>query len=565
MSSTPSDPQFGPMVDDVAARVRRTAAMRKIDTVGAPEPRPRSVKTSRTVPPPAAALFVLLALGTAWTVSALLPDEEPGPEPAPSLQEEGTAAGPDRLAEFAAPGPHIREDIPPEFDRAEDPPHPDPSTPPVSTQAAITESLPPSDEPFCRPAHACAPQPVATSLPTTPSPASVAEPAAPPVVRHIITIEPGDSLLGIIGNHEVPTPAILAAVAGLEPNFDPSALHVGDKLAFVLESPIHSDEEDAPSTLLELAILPRNKSKAGHHWQGASYGTRKVIEVIDGVSELRIPPNPKDSIRYLTGSVRSNFYQAAINAGASSDETLALISILEGSLDFSRDVRKNDRFEALIEGDEGKRASVRYVSFTGHQNNITYYRTDFADGSSGHYDAQGRSYDNLLNFTPLKNSRVTSGYGFRLHPIRRAPHLHRGIDFRARNGTPIPAAGAGVVVERGWRGGYGRYLRVRHNGRYMTAYAHMKGFAKGTNIGSRIKRGQVIGYVGSSGMSTGPHLHFEVLVDGRHADPRKVGNVRAPHLSESRLAAFHELTTKTDTLVERMRTLKVAEAAREQQ
>ena len=265
--------------------------------------------------------------------------------------------------------------------------------------------------------------------------------------------------------------------------------------------------------------------------------------------------------RFLNVTIESSFYQAARKAGTTYAEINAMTEILGLSIDFRKDIRRGDRIEALIEEGPDAKQAIRYVSLVSDRRNHTFYRVEFVDGHHGYFDADGRSLDDFLDPRPLSGARISSRYGPRIHPIRKAYHVHRGTDFAAPSGTPIPAAGPGVVVEKGWRGGHGRYVRIRHNGRYMTAYAHMKGYAKGIEIGSRVTRGQIIGYVGSSGLSTGPHLHFEVLVDGVHVDPQKLSPIAGASITGDRKTQFAEVVARIDHAVESHRLAATGETA----
>ena len=150
---------------------------------------------------------------------------------------------------------------------------------------------------------------------------------------------------------------------------------------------------------------------------------------------------------------------------------------------------------------------------------MQFYRFETEPGAFEYFDARGQGARRALLATPVDSVRITSSYGRRRHPILGYNMMHRGVDFGAPTGTPIRAAGDGTVVSRGWKGAYGRYIRIRHRNGYQTAYAHLSRYAKGLRRGGRVKQGQVIGYVGSSGRSTGPHLHYEVLVNGRQVNP----------------------------------------------
>ena len=153
---------------------------------------------------------------------------------------------------------------------------------------------------------------------------------------------------------------------------------------------------------------------------------------------------------------------------------------------------------------------------------VRRYRYTPKSGVTDYFDEKGQSVRKTLMRTPIDGARLSSGYGMRKHPILGYSRMHKGVDFAAPRGTPIYAAGDGVVEMAGRNGGYGNYVRLRHTGSYKTAYAHMRGFAKGIRAGVRVKQGQVIGYVGTTGRSTGPHLHYEVMVDNKQTNPRSI-------------------------------------------
>lgn len=360
-----------------------------------------------------------------------------------------------------------------------------------------------------------------------------------PVTRHVVTIQPGDTMIGLLRGVDVPAADALSAIRELEPDFDPATLRTGAKLEFVIDTPVASEEEEAPSKLLALTVSQRRKGEDhSYAWSGDSFAGRTVIDIIDGVAGLRETIPAEWEWTYYAGEIESTFYEAALEEGLSAREVHGLVRILEGSVDFSRDMRVGDTFEALTARKEDARSQVFYVGLNRRNSRDSYYRADFVDGTSGYFDREGNSHVNLINNRPLRGARVTSGFGRRMHPIRKVIHQHTGTDFRAPHGTAIPAAGNGIVVQQGWRGGYGRYLRIRHNSTYMTGYAHLQGFADGLRVGKRVKRGQTIGYVGSSGLSTGPHLHFEVYRDGRAINPLKLESVRERRLVGDVFDAF---------------------------
>ena len=167
------------------------------------------------------------------------------------------------------------------------------------------------------------------------------------------------------------------------------------------------------------------------------------------------------------------------------------------------------------------------------------YRHETSDGEVDYFDAKGRSSRKALIMTPIDGARISSGFGRRKHPILGYTKMHRGTDFAAPSGTPVYAAGNGVVEKAGRNGGYGQYIRIRHNGTYKTAYAHLSGYARGITSGARVKQGEVIGYVGTTGRSTGPHLHYEVLLENKQINPKKLNLPSGRTLTGKELARFN--------------------------
>ena len=189
-------------------------------------------------------------------------------------------------------------------------------------------------------------------------------------------------------------------------------------------------------------------------------------------------------------------------------------------VDFQRDIRKQDSFQIMYEilsDNSGKiieTGNILYANLklSGEDNSLYYFDKD---GSEGHFDKNGKSIQKALMKTPINGARLSSPFGMRKHPIDGYNKMHRGTDFAAPMGTPIMASGNGVVKKAGWCGGGGNCVVIKHNSTYQTVYAHMSKFASGIRSGKRVKQGQTIGYVGSTGKSTGPHLHYEVIVNGK--------------------------------------------------
>ncbi len=202
--------------------------------------------------------------------------------------------------------------------------------------------------------------------------------------------------------------------------------------------------------------------------------------------------------------------------------------ILGFDIDFEREIRAGDAFSVLYEakygpdGDYLGDGAFLYGEFKNGGKVLKIYRHEAKDGKVSYYNEEGKGAQKALKRTPIRNARISSKYGNRRHPILGYTKKHNGIDFAAGSGTPIPAGGSGVIVYRGSRGGYGNYVKIRHNSTYETAYAHMRNFKKGQRVGSRVNLGEIIGYVGSTGRSTGPHLHYEIIKNGKHVNPATI-------------------------------------------
>ncbi|MDA8837083.1 peptidoglycan DD-metalloendopeptidase family protein [Candidatus Pelagibacter bacterium] len=237
--------------------------------------------------------------------------------------------------------------------------------------------------------------------------------------------------------------------------------------------------------------------------------------------------NLNKKIIFKEGKITQSLYKTAIDLKVQPNVIIEFARIYGFQVDFQRDIRKNDNFQIMyevFEDDDGKIFETGNIIFAdlklSGKNNALYYFEK--KGSEGHYDENGKSVEKALMKTPINGARLSSAFGMRKHPIDGFNKMHRGTDFAAPMGTPIMASGSGLITRARWCGGGGNCIKIKHNSTYETIYAHMKNFARGIKEGVRVKQGQIIGYVGSTGKSTGPHLHYEVVVNGKKVNSQKL-------------------------------------------
>ncbi len=228
----------------------------------------------------------------------------------------------------------------------------------------------------------------------------------------------------------------------------------------------------------------------------------------------------KKNTVYKENIILNSLYKSAVDQKIPANIILEFARVYGFQVDFQRDIRKRDSFQIMFEvfkNDDGKIIESGEILFanlklSGEDNSLYYFDEK---GSQGHYDKNGKSVQKALMKTPINGARLSSPFGMRKHPIDGFNKMHRGTDFAAPIGTPIMASGNGLIKKAGWCGGGGNCIVIKHNSTYQTIYAHMSKFARGIRSGVRVKQGQTIGYVGSTGKSTGPHLHYEVVVNGK--------------------------------------------------
>lgn len=336
--------------------------------------------------------------------------------------------------------------------------------------------------------------------------------SAESVSTRVVTVGRGDTLMSVLGAGGVERQDALTAVEALQGIYNPRALRVGDELTLTFA--IDEDGEQS--------------------FQGFSFTPNPGVQILtsrgedNGFSSSQMKAKLTEELVRFKGTINSSLFDAAISAGVPHSALNEFIRVFSYDVDFQRDIQKGDSFElafnrkATANGETVEIDDLVYASMTLSGTTITLFRFKSPDGSDDFYNGKGESIRKALLRTPINGARLSSGFGSRNHPVLGYTTMHKGVDFAAPTGTPIYAAGDGVIEMASPNGSYGNYVRVRHTSEYATAYAHMSGFAKGISSGVRVRQGDVIGYVGSTGRSTGPHLHYEILQGGRQVNPMGV-------------------------------------------
>jgi murein DD-endopeptidase MepM/ murein hydrolase activator NlpD len=368
---------------------------------------------------------------------------------------------------------------------------------------------------------------------------SIAEEVARDIEK-VVEVRPGDTLFGVLVNAGLTQDEAEDAVGALSDVFSPRDLRAGQEITLNIAKAAGERDEQNDPQLVSLTFEP----------DVATDVTLKRNDSGDFIA-ASVDKELVDANRRVAGVIDSSLFGAAQEAGLPMPVTTDLMKIFSFDVDFQRDIQDGDAFEVLYErmetaeGDFVKSGQILFAAMTLSGKTIPVYYFE-RDGDGEYFTPNGEAIRKSLLRTPVDGARITSGFGMRMHPVMGYSKMHKGIDFGAPTGTPIFAAGAGTVVEVGKKGAYGNYIRIRHNGQYQTAYAHMSKFAKGISKGDKVKQGDVIGYVGATGRVTGPHLHYEILVDGGQINPAKVKMASGDKLTGKQLKAFQAQVAKID-------------------
>ena len=359
-------------------------------------------------------------------------------------------------------------------------------------------------------------------------------------IRRILVVGRGETLTARLVMAGISRTEILTTLEALRPHINPRKIRDGQEVAVLFST----DGTNERYTGLEL-----------HDGLSVITISRNLSNSFQASLKTITPEKRRFAMR---GSVRDSLYDSGVRLGIPSSVLSTIIKTYSHNIDFQRDVKEGDRFEVLYEqlvdtrGNTSGEATLIYAALQVEGKIVPIYRVATSGSSYEYFDARGESIRKGLLRTPVEGARITSGFGMRMHPLMGYSRMHKGVDFGVPQGSPIFAAGAGIIEEAERKSGYGMYVKIRHNNRVSTAYAHMSRYGRGITKGMRVAQGDVIGYVGSTGASTGPHLHYEVMVENAQVNPLSVDVPTGSSLAGKQLASFQEWRNKVHTQFEQI-------------
>lgn len=351
-----------------------------------------------------------------------------------------------------------------------------------------------------------------------------------------VEVERGDTLTGILVENGIDEVQARTAVAALSSVYEPTSIRAGQNVTLTFAP------EGSP--LLSIALKPSAErdllvTRAGD----GSFAVEDNVKVLTAV-ETR-----------ARGTIDGSLYASVLAAGVPEAVVVDLIHIYSYDVDFQREVKSGDAFDILYthyldETGQGVRGGdIQYAELTLGRTRKPLYRFTTADNATDYYTAKGWSGKRQLMRTPIDGARLSSKFGMRRHPVLGYTKMHKGVDFAAPKGTPVMASGNGVVKMARWHGGYGNFIELTHTNSYSTGYGHLSRFARGIKPGAKVRQGQVIAYVGSTGRSTGPHLHYEVMLKAKQINPMGVKLPTGRELTGPDLLAFQANVGRVQTVL----------------
>ena len=355
--------------------------------------------------------------------------------------------------------------------------------------------------------------------------------------KKIIKIKSGDSLQRILLKEGIPQSEINKIYSQIVKKFDLKKIQQGQDLKVIL------NKNNNQTSISRLSFQLDSLSTVHLYSNQNDYAVKIIKKNLEKVNFL------------AQGAIQNSLYGSASKVGVDPEIIIEFARIFGFEIDFQRDIRANDEFKIFYERYEDddkevqKNGNILFAYMKNNGKEISLYRFTDQKKITGYYTADGKSIEKALMKTPINGARLSSVFGFRRHPILGYNKLHQGTDFSAPRGTPIMASGSGTIERASWFGAYGKYVRIRHNSTYKTAYAHLSGFGKGIKSGSRVQQGQIIGYVGSTGRSTGPHLHYEVLINNKRVNSQKLNLPSGKNLTGVEKQDFENIKKSFDKLL----------------
>jgi murein DD-endopeptidase MepM/ murein hydrolase activator NlpD len=404
--------------------------------------------------------------------------------------------------------------------------------------------------------------------------------ATPGVETRTVTLDSGDTLAGAMEDAGISSTDASAAISALGRDFNPHALKAGMNfdVTYTVAPTIDATGNPAPvkTTVVMVnhkpVVVPVESDDEAGATPGSSQAISRLLSLhfspsierditvtrtTEGGFDAQVAQKTLEVHRHRAGAtIDSSLYLAGMQAGIPADIVVDMIHMFSYKVDFQRDLHPGDKFEVYYdyyytpEGQPAKTGDISYARMTLGGRDIVLYRYQpDPNDPPDYFDAKGQSAKGMLMKTPVDGARISSGFGSRLHPILGYTRMHKGVDFAVPTGTPVMAAGAGTISFMGWSNGYGNFVRINHSNSLSTAYGHLSRFAPGMKKGARVRQGEVFAYSGMTGLATGPHVHYEIAINGVQVNPLTVKIAEGVLLSGAQHRDFMEQRLKTDEAI----------------
>ncbi len=353
-----------------------------------------------------------------------------------------------------------------------------------------------------------------------------------------ISIRQGDTLADVLSDAGLDNTTTFNVAQAMQDVFNPRHLRAGQELELAYDA-LGVNGEPLALSEISMEISPGYLVTVSRQGDGSFIASEIMAET-------------HNELTRATGTISSSLYEAAVAEGVPLDVLTAMVRLFSYDVDFQRDIRPGDGFALMYEQevtDDGRPVRTRAIhlaEMTMRGKPLKFYAFLHDGGDFGYYNEKGEGVRKALMRTPVNGARLTSSFGSRRHPILGYTRMHKGIDFGAATGTPIMAAGDGIIEKRHRWGSYGNYIRIRHGSGYATAYGHLSRYARGINVGTRVRQGEIIGYVGATGGATGPHLHYEILNNSKQVNPMTVKFPASKKLNGTQLAEFQKTRAQAE-------------------